>query len=206
MNPTRIKTHAPSASRHTLLAAGAAFALAALFAACDSGNNSSGNDLRAQLIKEGEQKFSTCAGCHGFDALGTHDAPPLLHSSYIAEDPERVTRILLLGLPNDIDTARTIVVNGVSYTAPEGDQAMPSIASVLGKSWSDRELAAVLTYVRAVLNDSVAVNCTTDSTGEEPVTTCQKQARPEAATDFVAPERVAAVRDSLDALGLLEDE
>jgi mono/diheme cytochrome c family protein len=176
------------------------FAFAAV--GCEKSTNPNGNgDLRAQLIAEGQASFITCAGCHGVDGRGhAGQTPPLLHSDFIAADPARTLRILLLGLPNPIDTAKTITVNGLQYTAPGDDQGMPSIENITGEPWSDRKIAAVLSYVRAIMNDSTAVNCVVDSSGSEPAATCEKQYRPASVADYVNPADVGALRDSLEQL------
>lgn len=171
-----------------------------LLSNCNSGGTTepdpdpdpSGQDsviTRAALIAEGEVLFDNCSGCHNADGSGfVGSTPPLRYSDYLMAERLRPVRVLLLGLPNAIDTASTITVNGVDYAF----QSMPAI----GSSFSDTAIASLLTYIRVVLNDSSSTNCRPDPADTTAVI-CDHVARPEAATDSVTIEEVAAVRDSL---------
>lgn len=194
--------HAGNRSRKsrfaTLLATGTLTAMALMLGACDKSSDpdDAGNDpLRAQLIAEGQVLFQECAGCHG-EGGQNGSAPPLRYSSFIAGDPTRVSRILLLGLPNDIDTASTITVNGIEY-----QNSMFAIGTSNG--WTPREMAAIATYVRAVLNDSTSTNCTVTEVDDMPVSNCTIVPSPASVTATVRPEEIAALRDSLITEGIL---
>ncbi len=169
------------------------FAFGALAAAflvgCNKSTDSNGGSgLREQLIAEGEELFQNCTACHGHEGVG-EAAPPLKHSDFLIAERLRPVRILLLGLPNAIDTATTIKVNGLDI---EGQTMFP-IATSMG--WSDRQIAAVLTYVRAVLNDSTSVNCTASENEDgQMVSECDVVASPADATTMITPDEVAAVR------------
>jgi hypothetical protein len=107
----------------------------------------------------------------------------------------RPVRILLMGLPNVIDT-NPIVVNGITY-----ENQMPAIAA----DWTDRKIAAVLTYVRAELNDSTSTNCVVSENGDgQLVSDCVIIASPANATTMITPAEVKALRDSLIAAELIE--
>ncbi len=154
---------------------------------------------RQQLIAEGQPLFQQCTACHGHDGVG-EAAPPLKHSDYLIAQRMRPVRILLLGLPNEIDTATTITVNGIDIVG----QSMFPLATSNG--WTDRQIAAVLTYVRAVLNDSTSVNCTVSENQDgQLVSDCDIVPSPEGATTTITPEEVGALRDSLRTAGILEE-
>jgi hypothetical protein len=124
--------------------------------------------------------------------------PPLLHSDYAMEDRLRPLRIMLLGLPNVIDTATVITVRGLNY-----QDVMPAVAH--DEEWSNLRIAAVLTYLRVSLNDTLASNCNPAVKDEQGFATCTYTPRPvaEVETDSVAVWEVKAIRDSLTAAGLL---
>jgi len=188
----------PFASKATVAVIALA-GLALLLGACDKGSepgDGGGDDLRAQLIAEGQPIFSQCEACHGHGGVG-ESGPPLKHSDFVIAERMRPVRILLMGLPNAIDTATTIVVNGV----PMEGNSMPA----LGAGMTDREVAAIVTYVRAVLNDSTSVNCTAEENQDgQLVSDCDIIVSPEGATTMVTPDEVKALRDSLTTAGLIE--
>ncbi len=187
-------TLSPKALRRGSLAGLAA--AAALFAvACDSGNNSNPppepTELnRAQLITMGEQVYTeNCSGCHYPNGEGhSPHTPPLRHSDFLMASKERFMRIMLLGIPNQVDTATTITVNGVEYI----EQAM----GAYGADLSDTALAALLTYLRVELNDTLSVNCREPvmDPDNNPMADCDLVERPEAATDSVMPAEIAELR------------
>lgn len=175
----------------------AVVAAAALFAvACNSGNGpDDGNPPpaelnRANLITMGEQVYTgSCSGCHYPNGEGhSPHTPPLRHSDFLMASKERFVRIMLLGLPNDIDTATTITVNGVDYV----DQAM----GAFGADLSDTAMAALLTFLRVEFNDTSSVNCRAPKMDPDnnPVADCDLVARPEAASDSVMPAEIAEYR------------
>jgi mono/diheme cytochrome c family protein len=187
-------------TRAALTAVLATVGLAALLGACTKSptNEDDDDELRAALIAEGEPLFETCAGCHGTEGEG-QAGPPLRHSDFLIAERMRPVRILFLGLPNQIDTATTITVNGVDV---EGN-SMFAVATSSG--WTNREVAAVLTYVRAVMNDSTSVNCVPyeDENGQM-ASTCDIVPSPASATTMITPEEVSALRDSLIDVGYLD--
>lgn len=138
---------------------------------------------RQFLIDTGEVVFSNfCAGCHGTNGEGSR-GPQLANSDYVMGSHERLITTVLAGNTDSIQ------VNGVWY--PGG--GMSSQASDI----DDLGIAAILTYVRAVLNDSLVTNCVAiDDFSAE----CEKTERPaeDIAADSITVEAVAAVRDSLD--------
>jgi mono/diheme cytochrome c family protein len=180
-------------------AAFTAFAAVSLFivVACDKPTDTPPTDLRAELIAEGETLFSgSCNACHGAHGEG-ESAPPLKHSDYLIAERMRPVRILLMGLPNAIDT-NPIVVNGIEH-----QNSMLAIATQ--NEWSNRQIAAVLTYVRAVLNDSTSTNCVVGENEDgQPISDCDIVVSPENATTTITPEEVGALRDSLSGAGLLD--
>jgi len=153
--------------------------------------------LRDSLIAEGKTTFeSSCVACHGQHGEG-ESAPLLLHSDYLIAQRMRPARILLMGLPNPIDT-NPIVVNGIQH-----ENQMFAIAST--NNWNDRKIAGVLTYVRAVLNDSTSTNCVVGENGDgQTVSTCTIVPSPADAITTITPEEIAALRDSLTTAGLLD--
>lgn len=175
--------------------AGLAAATALLVAACDNGSGPNeppeSTELnRAKLIELGEQTFQgNCSGCHYPNGEGhSPHTPPLRHSDFLMASKERFMRIMLLGIPNDVDTATTITVNGIDYVG----QGMGAI----GADFSDTTLAGLLTFLRVVFNDTLATNCGAPTLDEDsnPVANCTLVPRPEAATDSVMPDEIAALR------------
>jgi mono/diheme cytochrome c family protein len=71
-----------------------------------------------------------CSGCHGSDGLASDgEAPPLAGSSWVSGSEARLIKIALHGLRGPIQV---------------GDREMPGI----GRRLSDREMAALLSFVR----------------------------------------------------------
>jgi mono/diheme cytochrome c family protein len=83
----------------------------------------------------GHELFSiTCAACHQPTGLGASGvAPPLVESEWVLGSQERLARIVLRGVQGPIKAA------GASF-----DSTMPS----WGGSFSDEQLAGILTYIR----------------------------------------------------------
>jgi mono/diheme cytochrome c family protein len=76
-----------------------------------------------------------CSGCHGSDGLALNgEAPPLAGSSWVSGPETRLIRIALHGLRGPIQ------VGDQTY-----DREMPGI----GQRLSDREMAALLSFVRS---------------------------------------------------------
>jgi len=78
------------------------------------------------------EKF--CSGCHGSDGLALDgEAPPLAGSSWVSGSADRLIKIALHGLRGPIQ------VGDKTY-----DREMPG----LGRRLSDRDMAALLSFVR----------------------------------------------------------
>ena len=76
-----------------------------------------------------------CSGCHGSDGLAlSEEAPPLAGSSWVSGPEARLIRIALQGLRGPIQ------VGDKTY-----DREMPGV----GRRLSDREMAALLSFVRS---------------------------------------------------------
>jgi|GEM_PF-796158 len=89
-----------------------------------------------KMIETGKAVYAqTCVACHQPTGLGVPGAfPPLKDSDWVmAEDPERLIRVLLHGLMGPIE------VNGIPYSS-----AMPG----QGMTLKDEQIAAVLSYIR----------------------------------------------------------
>ncbi len=101
------------------------------------------NAFPVRLLEKGVARFQgSCTGCHNSDGKGSPGAtPPLFKSDYLMKDKSRLIRIQLLGIPNEADTATTIVVNGESFTSQMSAQMA-----------NDSDIAAVLTFERTLLN------------------------------------------------------
>ena len=77
--------------------------------------------------------------CHQEDGMGLGDVyPPLAGSRWVTGNPERLVKIALHGLWGKIE------VNGKIYDPEKGVPPM----TALGGMYNDKEIAAVLTYVR----------------------------------------------------------
>jgi len=90
------------------------------------------------LMKIGARVFkeANCANCHGPEGAGQPGTyPPLAGSPWPVGNPERPIRILLAGMTGNITVNGNAVSNGT----------MPNV----GRTMSDLNVAAVLTYVRA---------------------------------------------------------
>lgn len=125
-------------------------AFALFISACVEGSYDQG--IPKVLMTKGQARFEVaCTGCHEFDAKGHPGSiPSLYHSDFLMADRHRPIRIQLLGLPNAVDTATTIIVNSDSFSDTIRTNPMPNV----GYCSSDSEIAAVLTYVRATFNNA----------------------------------------------------
>ena len=80
-----------------------------------------------------------CSTCHQDDGKGLPNLyPPLADSAWVTGDEERLIKLTLHGLWGKID------VNGVTYDPAKGIPPMTAFGALL----DDKEVAAVLTYVR----------------------------------------------------------
>lgn len=87
-------------------------------------------------MKKGASTFNTCAGCHQPTGLGLPGSiPPLAGSEWVNGGTERTARIVLNGLIGPV------TVKGGNFNYAGGMPAQ-------GASFSDQEIANVLTYVR----------------------------------------------------------
>lgn len=104
----------------------------------DTGSN---EEIVWDPLAQGEKLFKkNCTQCHQTNGQGVPGSyPSLIGSSWVIEDPQTPIRILLKGLEGPI------TVNGNEYNG-----AMPAF----GKKFDDRQLAAVLTYVRQAWGNS----------------------------------------------------
>jgi mono/diheme cytochrome c family protein len=95
------------------------------------------------LAKLGKRVYTTnCASCHTPTGLGVAGQyPPLAGSSWVTEKPYHLVALVLHGLQGEI------VVNGNKY-----NNAMPA----WGKQLNDKQMAAVLTYIRSEWGNKAA--------------------------------------------------
>ncbi len=86
----------------------------------------------------GSKLYATyCATCHGQDGKGIEDiAPPLYHSEYVMESPERLILIALHGMQGPV------TVNGQRY---EMNAVMPGIKN--NPELSDEDIATILRFI-----------------------------------------------------------
>ena len=100
-----------------------------------------------QLFASGRQQYlAGCAGCHGNDGAGLNRfAPPLANSEWVTGETTPLIRLVLHGIEGPI------TVNGKVYDVPEILPVMPG-HSVL----DDRELAAILTYIRLAWDNNAS--------------------------------------------------
>lgn len=96
----------------------------------------------AELWKLGREvylKEGSCVTCHQKDGQGLKPAfPPLAGSEWVSQSDSHLVKIVLDGLNGPI------TVRGVEYGPDKGSPPMPGYRSLL----KDREVAAVITYVR----------------------------------------------------------
>lgn len=165
---------------------------AGLMTACDDSTKGPSTEdptlytSKQLLIDTGTVLFETCAGCHGEGGNGQgHGGPVLANSDYVMGSKARLIKTVLHGVTD------TIYVNGKMYL-PGG--SMPAWEAEL----SNHEVAGILTYIRAVLNDSLVSDCV-PVPPDSIAFTCTRTARDSAdiANDSVAVWEVKAVRDSI---------
>jgi len=150
-----------------------------------------------QLLADGKEIFEqSCTVCHGHNGEG-ESGPPLLHSDYVIAERMRPVRILFMGLPNPIDT-NPIVVNGIEH-----NNTMPAIATQ--SQWDDRQISAVVSYLRVTLNDSTSVNCEPFENEDGQIESeCDLVVSPAEAATIITADEVKTLRDSLDGEGMLD--
>jgi hypothetical protein len=146
------------------------------------------------MVDSGEALYQGyCTGCHGIDGRGSAGGtPPHANADWFMNNKRKTIVAVLAGFGD------SIFVNGMSYQSE-----MPSF----GGAFSDREVASILSYLRAVLNDSTVTGCATynpndpSTFDENGFAICQKTKRTEAQmkSDTVAVWEVKAVRDSIEA-------
>jgi mono/diheme cytochrome c family protein/lysophospholipase L1-like esterase len=99
-----------------------------------------GSDAKAYVL--GGEVFNReahCATCHQADGKGLDPAfPPLVGTPWVTGSEERMIKIALHGIHGKIE------VNGKTYDPEKGVPPMTAFGAIL----NDKELAAVLTYVR----------------------------------------------------------
>lgn len=89
-------------------------------------------------LANGKRIFTACAACHQPSGQGVPNVfPPLAGSDFLNADKERAIKIVIHGKQGDV------VVNGVKYS-----NSMPPFPL------SDRDIAAVLTYVYSSFGNS----------------------------------------------------
>lgn len=142
--------------------------------------------LRALLIDTGATVFQGhCAGCHGISGRGSAGfVPPLANSDHFLANRRKSIESTLGGAED------SLFVNGLWYHG-----SSPAFAEAL----TDVEIAGVLTYLRAVLNDSTVSGCNSGALDGNGFPTCVKTPRgpAEIAADSVSLREVQLVRDSL---------
>jgi mono/diheme cytochrome c family protein/glucose/arabinose dehydrogenase len=96
-----------------------------------------------ELYKIGEEVYhrdAYCKTCHGEDATGIANIyPPLRETQWVKGDKERLIKIVLKGLWGPIS------VNSKTYDPAKGVPPMTAFGGML----NDKEIAGVLTYIRA---------------------------------------------------------
>ena len=154
------------------------------------------NTPRSQLISNGREQFrGWCTGCHNGtspDDVNWFDegkgypgsTPPLANSDFFMANRTRPISIVLNGY--DVP----ITVNGLAYNG-----SMPPWGETLG----DYDIASILTYIRAVLNDSTVTSCNAGVLDGDGFATCTKTARSpsEIATDSIAVGEVTGIRNGV---------
>jgi mono/diheme cytochrome c family protein/glucose/arabinose dehydrogenase len=103
-----------------------------------------GAHLKGQALasfKRGKESYITkaaCFGCHGGNGAGLPNlGPPLTPSEWVTGDPERLAKLMLVGMTGPV------TVNGTKYTPAA---VMPGIKH--NPSLKDQDIADVMTYIR----------------------------------------------------------
>lgn len=136
---------------------------------------------RARLLDSGRVYFQACAICHGNNGRGGR-GPAVANSDYAQGDKTRLIRTVLEGVKEPIH------VNGVRWRTGE----------MLGwaDTWDDFKIAAVLTWIRAALNDSTVTSCIPEDyeTGTWASCTLEPRDAGEWAADSISVRDVAEAR------------
>ncbi|MGB0743590.1 MAG: DUF7133 domain-containing protein, partial [Opitutales bacterium] len=93
------------------------------------------------LFRHGKEVYNReahCVTCHGEDGKGSDIYPPLSPNAWVRDNDDRLIKLTLKGLWGPIE------VNGKTYDPGQGVPPMMGFEHLL----DDKELAAVLTYVR----------------------------------------------------------
>ena len=139
---------------------------------------------RATLLDSGVVFFKRCAICHGGNGRGGR-GPNLANSDYVQGGRERLIRTILGGVRDSIR------VNGVRWKTGE----------MLGwaDTYNDFKIAAVLTYIRVVLNDSIVASCIPEDIETGTWASCTMRARDpsDIATDSISVREVATMRAAM---------
>ncbi|NWK55220.1 cytochrome c [Verrucomicrobiaceae bacterium N1E253] len=104
--------------------------------AAAEGEENSGPKPKPAMVaynKVGGKIYSSCAGCHGNDGIGTDAYPPLANSEWVNGPSLRPAMIILNGCKDPITVA------GKTYNG-----VMPAQGSGMGA----KELAGILNYIR----------------------------------------------------------
>jgi len=105
----------------------------------------------AEVYKLGSEVFhreAHCVTCHQGSGLGMQNIyPPLVSSSWVTGSEERLIKLTLHGLWGPME------VNGVLYDPAKGVPPMTAFKAIL----NDKEIAAVLTYVRNTWGNKASV-------------------------------------------------
>lgn len=109
--------------------------------------------VSSETVDGGIVYAGNCVACHQSSGMGLAGVfPPLVNSSWVLENDERLVQILLHGIQGEL------VVNEVTYNG-----VMPAFSQL-----SDAELAAVLTYIRTEWgNSGSAINATQIADGRQ---------------------------------------
>jgi len=100
-----------------------------------SNSGSGGSSASGRIVRSGATHYERfCSGCHGSDGLAlAGEAPPLAGSSWVSGPEARLIKIVLHGVRGPIQVGEKIY-----------DREMPGV----GRRLSDRETAALLSFVR----------------------------------------------------------
>lgn len=127
------------------------------------------------MMKLGKRVFTTnCASCHGASGLGVAGQyPPLAGSEWVLERPHHVVALVLHGLQGPV------VVKGNTYN---------NVMTAWGKQLNDRQIAAVITYIRNEWGNQASAITTEQVARVRAETAERTQAWTEAELKTVSPE------------------
>jgi cytochrome c553 len=143
---------------------------------------------KEQLVQLGTTVYSeNCSGCHGANGEGVR-APNVANSDFVMGSKERLIVTMLHGVRDSIR------VNGVFW----GGNGMAAWEEIL----SNREIAGVLTYIRATMNDSLYSGCAPVDFIPSNCSSIVARSGSDIASDSIPVWMVKAVRDTLTPLPL----